>query len=68
MKARFNVSDISCSHCAQSVTKAIAAVAPSAKVNVDVDTKHVIVDGLDNVETVASAIRDAGFTPEPLAG
>jgi copper chaperone len=62
----FEVRDMSCSHCASSITQAVQAVDPQAQVRVDLDAKRVDVTATKvETERLAAAIRQAGFTPLP---
>jgi copper chaperone len=63
----FEVRDMSCSHCASSITQAVQAVDPHATVRVDLDAKRVDVAATTvEVERLAAAIRQAGFTPQAV--
>jgi copper chaperone len=59
------VPDMSCGHCAASVSNAVAEVAGVRDVTVDLDAKRVEIEG-DGLELapVAQAIRDAGYELE----
>lgn len=62
------VPDMTCGHCARSVTSAIVALDPSATVQVDLASKKVVIDSL--VVTAAgsaAALSAAGFPPETPA-
>ena len=58
----FTVPGISCGHCQAAITQEVAAVAGVAAVDVDLDSKLVIVRGeaLDRDDIVA-AIDEAGY-------
>ncbi|MCX7585781.1 heavy-metal-associated domain-containing protein [Phenylobacterium sp. 58.2.17] len=58
----FQVEGMSCDHCVQSVTKAVQAVEPRAKVTIDLASGRVAVDGSERRDAVAQAIRDAGYS------
>jgi copper chaperone len=63
----FEVRDMSCSHCASSITQAVQAVDPQATVQVDLDAKRVDVAATTvDAERLAAAIRQAGFTPQAV--
>lgn len=59
----FKVEDMTCGHCVMSVTKAVKAAEPAAKVDIDLGTKRVRVEGTEARDKVEAAIRDAGYTP-----
>jgi copper chaperone len=57
------IPDMVCGHCKASVEKAVASVAPSATVAIDLDTKRADVSGAGDADAVLGAIRSAGFEP-----
>jgi copper chaperone len=63
----FDVPDMECDGCVRSITAAIGRVAPGAVVRADLARKRVEVDGAASAETLAEAMRDAGFSPEAAA-
>lgn len=60
---KFNVPDISCSHCANSIENHVLKVKGVEKVFVDVSKKEVYVQGEFDNEEVEQAIKEAGYTP-----
>lgn len=56
------VEGMSCGHCVKAVTEAVQEVAPGAKVDVDLTTGKVQVDGAHDVAAVSHAITEAGYT------
>ena len=61
----FNLPDMSCGHCASTVTKAVKEVDPSAKVEVNLDSKKVKVDSGQDRQQFAEALTEAGYPPAP---
>ncbi len=61
MSATYSVLGMTCQGCANSVSKAIAAAAPGAEINVDLEAKQVTVEGCDDQAVIAQAVEDAGF-------
>jgi copper chaperone len=60
----FEVNDMTCGHCASTVTKALANVDPRAKVAIDLAKHRVQVESSNsNAQALAAAITDAGYTP-----
>ena len=57
----FEVKDMSCSHCAGSVTKAVKLVDPAAQVEVDLGSKKVKVGSSADRALFAKAITEAGY-------
>ena len=64
----FEVQDMTCGHCASTITKAVQATDQAAQVRVDLVAHRVDIDaGAADAQALRSAISDAGFTPVPLA-
>ncbi len=61
MSSIYLVGGMTCGGCANSVTNAIKGKAPEAKVSIELETKKVTVDGLDDVAAIKQAVEDAGF-------
>lgn len=60
----FRVDDMSCNHCAQTITRAVTAVDGRSKVDIDVDRKLVRIEADSSAaERFRAAIAAAGFTP-----
>ncbi|MBB4104871.1 heavy-metal-associated domain-containing protein [Allorhizobium borbori] len=66
MTAIFTVPDMTCGHCEKTVRAALAKELPGAEVGIDLAAHRVTVEG-DGAKA-EEAIREAGFTPEPVAG
>lgn len=68
----FEVPDMTCGHCASTITKAVAAVDPAARVQVDL-TRHRVeiepgrADAAAYRQALSAAITEAGFTPAAVA-
>jgi copper chaperone CopZ len=60
----FIVKDMTCGHCASTITKAVQALDPQAKVTIDLASHRVQVDSRLDAATVSAAVRQAGYTPE----
>jgi copper chaperone len=60
----FTVNDMSCSHCAATITKAVRQVDAQGRVEVDLAGKRVRIASGRPAEEFRAAIADAGFTPE----
>ncbi|WP_306565913.1 heavy-metal-associated domain-containing protein [Aquabacterium sp.] len=59
----FEVNDMTCGHCASTITKAVTAIDPGADVQVDL-TRHVVnVVTAADAGVVQKAISDAGYSP-----
>lgn len=59
----FKVPDMSCGHCASTVTQACKQVDPNAKVEVDLDSKKVRVDSAEDRAGFVEALTEAGYPP-----
>lgn len=65
----FHVPDMSCGHCVRAITAAVQVQAPEARVDIDLAARRVrITGGEADAATLAALIREAGYTPQPLAG
>ncbi|MBA4098635.1 MAG: hypothetical protein C0484_17950 [Rhodospirillum sp.] len=58
---KLKVAGMSCGGCVSSVTQAVSAAAPGAKVSVDLKSGEVAVDGTVSKQAIVSAIEDAGY-------
>ena len=58
---KLKVAGMSCGGCVSSVTQAVAAAAPGAKVSVDLKSGEVAIDGAVSKQAVVAAIEDAGY-------
>jgi copper chaperone len=65
-RAELVVPDMSCEHCKRAVTEALSALPVVTSVQVDLETKRVVVEGegLDDA-TLRAAIVAAGYEAEP---
>jgi copper chaperone len=61
------VSDMTCGHCASTVTKAVKQVDGNATVEVDLGSKRVSIASTLDAAKFEQAIREAGYTPQPVA-
>ncbi|WP_175939192.1 heavy-metal-associated domain-containing protein [Caballeronia sp. BCC1704] len=57
------VNDMSCGGCAKSIARAVTAVDPAAKVEIDIASKIVKVESVLPSERLVAAIEAAGFHP-----
>lgn len=55
------VPDMSCGHCVATVNAAVRAVAPDARVDVDLTSKLVRIEGAADPAAVRQAIEDSGY-------
>jgi copper chaperone len=65
MKAEFIVSDMTCDHCVQTITQAVQAVEPDARVRADLPAHRVTVEPAADPAALAAAIEDAGYEVQP---
>lgn len=63
----FIVEGMSCGHCVKAVTSAVHALDPAAKVDVDLNNKHVCIESEVGRSLLSQALVDAGYTPQPMA-
>jgi len=57
----FDVPGMTCDHCVRAVTDELSKITGVTRVDVDLDTKRVIVDGTDDADAVRAAVDDAGY-------
>ena len=62
---QFNVSGMTCGHCAQAITKAIGRVDPQATVKVDVAGGKVTLDSTASADQIVQAIQVEGYGATP---
>jgi copper chaperone len=63
----FQVQDMTCGHCASTITKAVKATDRDAKVTIDLAAQLVTVESTEaSAEEKRDAIAEAGYTPQPV--
>ena len=60
----FRVPDMTCSGCVKAVTNAVKQIDAGAMVDANLDTRQVRIDSTVAADSLAEAVRDAGFTVE----
>lgn len=55
--------DMTCGHCARTVTQAVQAVDAQAKVEIDLPTHRVRIESAREREMFAKALSDEGYAP-----
>jgi copper chaperone len=63
----FTVKDMTCNHCAATITQAVKDVDAQGRCEVDLAGKKVRIESTRPAEAFRAAIEDAGFTPEASA-
>ena len=64
----FEVKDMTCGHCVGSITKAVRAIDQGAQVTADLATHRVQIEPTQSDRSqLSDAIREAGYTPVPIA-
>ena len=65
----FEVNDMTCGHCAGAITRAVSELDPRARLTIDLPSHKVQVEPASaNADSLADAIRQAGYTPVPVSG
>ncbi|MCU0889902.1 MAG: heavy-metal-associated domain-containing protein [Rubritepida sp.] len=59
----FRIPNMTCGHCARTVTEAVKAADPAALVEIDLPTQQVKVDSDAPREELAARLAAAGFAP-----
>jgi copper chaperone len=63
----FEVNDMTCGHCVSSITKAVKAVDPDARIDIDLARHLVQIEpGRADAQALGVAISDAGYSPQPV--
>ena len=57
------VEDMTCGHCVRTITSAVEAAFPGARVSADVATHRVTVSGRVEARELADVIASEGYTP-----
>jgi copper chaperone len=58
---KFDVENMTCSHCVRTITRALQAIDPQAQVVVDLAAATVTVDGQLTSEQVVAALGEEGY-------
>jgi len=59
------VPDMTCGHCASTITKAVKALDADAKIDIFLEEHRVRVEGKPSSEALVHCITEAGYTPQP---
>lgn len=59
----FTVSDMTCGHCASTITRAVKEVDASGRCEIDLSAKRVRIESGRPAEEFRAAIEEAGYTP-----
>lgn len=65
MKTEFIVSDMTCNHCVQTITKAVQTVSPGATVAADLAAHRVSIEARAEATVLQAAIEDEGYDVRP---
>ena len=60
------VPDMTCGHCASTITKAVKELDASAKVDISLAEHRVRVESKASKEDLVHCVAEAGYTPEAL--
>ena len=61
----FRVEDMTCGHCASTITRAVQEVDESGRCEVDLAARRVRIESDKPAEEFRAAIEEAGYTPKP---
>ncbi|HSV70852.1 MAG TPA: heavy-metal-associated domain-containing protein [Methylibium sp.] len=62
----FDVQDMSCGHCVATITKAVRALDPQARVEAEVAARRVRIDAAVAPEALEAALSEAGYPTRRL--
>ncbi len=64
----FEVNDMTCGHCASSISKAVGGVDKDARVKVDLETHRVEIESARaDAQKLSDAVKEAGYSPSVVA-
>ncbi|MDH4189124.1 MAG: heavy-metal-associated domain-containing protein [Betaproteobacteria bacterium] len=55
------VNDMTCGHCVKTITKAVTALDPAAKVEADIEAKRVRIESTHSASELTQALGAAGY-------
>jgi copper chaperone len=59
----FEVKDMTCGHCVETITRVVKETAPTASVDIQLARHRVRVDGVSDPGMIEHVIREVGYTP-----
>jgi len=59
----FTVNDMTCGHCASTITRAVKDVDAASRCEIDLGNKKVRIESAQPAEDFKAAIEEAGYTP-----
>ncbi len=62
------VSDMTCGHCASTITRAVKEVDAQGRCEIDLEPKRVRIESRHPAEEFLAAIAEAGYTPVAAGG
>jgi copper chaperone len=62
---QFSVNDMTCGHCASTITRAVKEVDAAARCEIDLDGRKVRIESAHDAAEFQEAIGEAGYTPVP---
>ena len=62
----FTVKDMTCGHCASTITRAVKEVDAASRCDIDLAQHKVRIDSARPADEFKAAIEGAGYTPMPL--
>lgn len=60
----FTVNDMTCGHCASTITKAVKEVDAASRCEIDLGAHRVRIESNLGAEAFRAAIEEAGYTPQ----
>ena len=58
---RLHIPDMSCGGCAKGVTRAVQEAAPAAKIEIELSSRDLVVDGPADEAGILAALKKSGF-------
>lgn len=65
MTIELTLPDMTCGHCAKTVTATVQQVDPSAQLKIDLPTHRVVIESGQSRQAFAAALAEEGYPPAP---
>lgn len=63
MAIKFQIPDMTCGHCVNTITKAIQAQYNDVQIEAEVETHTLTVKGIEDAEALEALITEEGYSP-----
>jgi copper chaperone len=63
MTIEFTLPDMTCGHCAMTVTATVQQLDPAAQLQIDLPTHKVVIESTQTAQALAAALAQEGYPP-----